>query len=170
MRAGPDVDEGDGPEADHRQPVAVQRRLGGLGDEVVGDAEPERRKDQADGVVHVEPVEVRLIDARVKSVAKLPVDVDECRPENGAHDVPDRGVHLLVLARRTVAKMLTRNITHATTTRTSSDSGSSAYSRPWFYPAASVTTAARMMTSQRTAVATPSFSLQSFMPQSRGTR
>ncbi|OPZ80278.1 MAG: hypothetical protein BWY76_03399 [bacterium ADurb.Bin429] len=74
------------------------------------------------------------------------------------------------LRRAMVAKMLAPNITQAITTRTSSASGSSAYSRPWFHPASSATTAPSTITFHNTAVATPSFSLQSGTPHRRGTR
>ena len=69
-----------------------------------------------------------------------------------------------------VPKIFTPNMIQATTTRMSSGSGSSAYSRPWLMPASRQTTALRMMTFHSMAVATPSFSLHSFTPQSRGTR
>ena len=68
----------------------------------------------------------------------------------------------------TVMKMLMPNMIQATTTRMSRYQGSSAYSQPWFRPASRVTTAPRMITFHRAAVARPSFSLQSLTPQRRG--
>ncbi len=61
-------------------------------------------------------------------------------------------------------------MTHATTTATSSGSGSSAYSSPWFQPISRHTTALSTMTFHSAAVAMPSFSLHSLTPQRRGIR
>ena len=67
-------------------------------------------------------------------------------------------------------KMFAPNMIQATTTSTSSGSGSSAYSSPWFQPISRQTTAPSTITFHSAAVATPSFSLHSFTPHSRGTR
>ena len=98
--ARPDVYEGQRPEADHGEPVAVQRRIGRLRNEVVGQRQPDGSKNQADSVVHVHPVEIGLIDAGGERGGEVAGDVDERRPEDGAHDVPDGDVHLLILAPR----------------------------------------------------------------------
>ena len=98
MRARPDVDKGKRPETDHRQPVRVKRRLGGLGNEVVTEGEAERGEDQAHRVVHVEPVQVRLVDARGEDGGEVAHEVDERGPEDRGQDVPQRDIHLLVLA------------------------------------------------------------------------
>ena len=96
--AGPDVDKGQGPEPDHGQLVAVQGGVRGPGDEVVSDAEADRREDQAHGVMHVHPVQVGLVGARGEEGGEVAREVDEGRPEDAAHGVPDGHVHGLMLA------------------------------------------------------------------------
>ncbi len=136
VRAGPDVDEGERPEADHREPVGVERRLGGLRDEVVADPEAERREDEADRVVDVEPVQVRLVRARREHRREVPDDVDERRSRGSPPMMYQIETYICWYLRvTTVMTMFRPNITHAIVTRTSRTNGSSAYSRPCVHAA-----------------------------------
>ena len=68
MRAGPDVEEDQRPEVDDRQPIAVDRPLGALRDEVVHDPEEAGGEEEADGVVAVPPLHHGVLHARPHDV------------------------------------------------------------------------------------------------------
>ena len=69
VRTGPDVEEDQRPEVQDREPVAEDRALGGLRQEVVHQAEERRRQEEGDGVVAVPPLHEGVLHAGVDAVA-----------------------------------------------------------------------------------------------------
>ena len=100
VRAGPDVDENEGPEMHDRQPVAVHRAFRRLRQEVVHDAEDRRGEEERHGVVSVPPLDQRVLHAAEHRVAvqqagrdrEVVDDVEHRNGHDGRDVEPDRDV------------------------------------------------------------------------------
>ena len=66
--AGPDVEKNQRPEMDDGEPIAVDRPLGALRDEIVHDPEKAGGEEEADSVVAVPPLHHRVLYARPDDV------------------------------------------------------------------------------------------------------
>src|SRR5688500_9704883 len=108
VRAGPDVDEDERPEMDHREPVGVNGTLRRLRDEVVHDAEDRRGEEEGYGVVPVPPLDKGVLHASEYRVAvreagwqRQVVDDVQHRHRDDRSDVkPDRDVEAGLTAPR----------------------------------------------------------------------
>jgi len=72
MRAGPDVEEHQGPEMQDREPIAEHRAVGGLRQEVVHQAKKRRGQEEGDRIVAVPPLHEGVLHAGVERVALEP--------------------------------------------------------------------------------------------------
>ena len=108
MRAGPDVDEDEGPEVNHRQAIAVDRTFGRLRHEVIHDAEDRRGEEEGHGVVPIPPLHETILDAAEDRVrvgqrgrqAQVVDDVEHRHGDDGRDVEPDRDVEPALLAAR----------------------------------------------------------------------
>ncbi len=66
--------------------------------EVVGNRESDGSEDQADGIVYVHPIEVGLIRSGREVDGDVAGDIDKRGPQDAAHDVPERDIHLFVFS------------------------------------------------------------------------